>query len=154
MKLELVLHNGNVCGYNIVAESHEEEASMLILNNFYTAGVGMTSLVYAGAVEGDKVKEINFMLKGMEEFRMDLEKMRLSGDITVQEVKEKPTYLYRCPLPDCLSTDVQRKAWVRPNDGNQIVNYTDSQDYQDECYCNRCGHNVELDVINISEQND
>lgn len=50
--------------------------------------------------------------------------------------------LYRCT--NCGSTDVQRKVWVRPNNGNQYVDDVgECETHEDDCWCDCCeGHHV------------
>ena len=44
---------------------------------------------------------------------------------------------YRCT--HCGSTDVQRKVWARPNNGNQYVDDVgDSETHEDDCWCEYC----------------
>lgn len=49
---------------------------------------------------------------------------------------------YRCT--NCGSTEVQRKVWARPNNGNQYVDDVgESETHEDDCWCDYCeGHHV------------
>lgn len=49
----------------------------------------------------------------------------------------------------CGSSDVELKAWVKPNDGCECTHPNDLSgylDYPGDCYCNNCGENVILKI--------
>lgn len=53
-----------------------------------------------------------------------------------------PSEPYRCT--NCGSTDVQRKVWARPNNGNEYVDDVgECETHEDDCWCDYCeGHHV------------
>lgn len=54
-----------------------------------------------------------------------------------EQEKTAPEEPYRCT--NCGSTDVQRKVWARPNNGNEYVDDVgESETHENDCWCDYC----------------
>jgi hypothetical protein len=155
MKIELVKISGNIAGYNLVAEHEEERVALDAVRELHLGGdnENQPPVRYDG-FDGVQEECLIWRLKFVQNSYAahDMKSLSRLGEVEIVEVKDdfsKRSYL-RCS--ECGSKNVQMKAWVNPNKSNEFIDYTSDHDEADDCWCEDCMENLELEFVEVKRK--
>jgi hypothetical protein len=150
MKLELVTIAGFVVGYNLLPENKEEKLALDTISRLcLEVDTENENLMRCDSIEthtgGSAIIRLKFVKN--EYAPHDIKSLIKLGELKTFELWEdlsKQSY-HRCTI--CGSKNVQRTAFVKPNEGNKFNNFTSDCKETGDCWCEECRKNVELEYV-------
>jgi hypothetical protein len=152
MKLELVKFAGKTVGYNLVPENREEKLALKSLSELHLKVEDEieNSVRYDG-LETDTDEKTIVRLKFVRDkyASYDIKTLTMLGEMVVEKVEEDFSKKSHFKCTECGSKNVQMTAWVNPNNNNEFIDYTTDCTETDDCWCDDCGENVELEYVEV-----
>lgn len=161
MKIQLKYIDNKLAGYDLIPENEEEMKALGSIRELYFWGSGEDALQienfemdkkaikYDGIATDQTEKYVTKMMFLRQKHERDFydDQQEVYSQMVIMPIEAKHSVNYCCSNTECLSLDVQRRAWVNPNENNRFVSYDADQDYKSTCYCNSCKNNVKLEQL-------